>query len=82
MKYITYLLVPIIAIIFSGCFDQQPKPIPEPVIVTKVVKVKVPVRCIVPKVTCDFSGKGYEPTVRLLECIVKLKKSIKVCQKP
>jgi len=67
-----------VIVLLAGCCEKQP--IPEPVIITKYKEVNVPVKCVVPPVTCDFSGTKYEPTVRLLECIVKLKRSIEVCQ--
>ena len=75
-----YFIISLLSLMFLGCTG-NPKPEPKPVIVTEYKYINVEVPCEVPKVSCDFNGTKYEPTVHLLECIVKLKKSIKVCQK-
>ena len=66
----------------SGCSTPPAKPVP-PKIVTeyKTVEVYVTKPCDVPMPTCDFSGEGFEPTVKLLECLTELKQALKYCKK-
>jgi hypothetical protein len=45
----------------------------------ETVEVKVPVACQIPKVTCDFSGENFEPTQKLLDCLILHKKLLKAC---
>jgi len=60
-----------ISSLLTGCSTTPPPP--ETVIVTKYKEVKVPVRMKydIPEIKCDFSGKGYEPTTKLLDCLMK-----------
>ena len=68
------VLITLTTIFFSGCSEcetvyiEVPKP------------YAVPVPCKVPEVECSFKGKGSEPVIRLLECIIKQKKAMKVCK--
>jgi len=83
MKYYI-ILSALIAMLFTGC-GVEPKPC-VPKTVTKVIYktkiVKVPVPCDMKKPTCDFKGDGYEPSIRMMECIVTQKKVIDACLKP
>jgi len=80
--YSSVLILSVIGLLLSGC-GRCPEPeivtIYEPVYKTKIVKI--PVKCDVPKPKCDFKGKGYEPAVKLLECVVTQKKFIDTCFK-
>jgi len=67
MKIFNIVLITLVGLVFIGCGDPQP---PKPTIVykTKIVYKSLP--CKVPEVKCDFSGKGFDPTVKLLECVI------------
>lgn len=66
----------LIALFFLGCT----KPIK---IINKdqIVKEKVMVKCSIPKIDCEFSGENFEPTKKLLACVIKQKKAIELCTK-
>jgi len=70
------LFVVLVTLTFSGCAKC------DPVIeyVDRPIEVLVPQKCIVPKVSCDWSGTDSETIVGMYECIVIQKESIKVCQ--
>jgi len=74
-----FSIVFFLVFLLHGCAS---KPCPEPPVVTlykeKVVYKETP--CKVPDFTCDFSGEGYDPTVKLLECISLQKRIIETCQ--
>ena len=69
-------------LMLTGCSTPPTKPVP-PTIVTeyKTVEVYVHKPCDAPMPNCDFKGDGFEPTVRLLECVVKLKRTVEYCKK-
>jgi len=77
MKKISLCLSIILLLVFTGCGSKEPV---VPKIVYKTVEVKVPVYCKVPKVTCNFKGSNFEPTIGLLKCIVEQKKALDVCR--
>jgi len=77
---IKYLLSLFVLIGLTGCSLCPKPPQPEPRIIYKVKEVKVPVKCKIPKINCDFNGTNFQPTVKLLECIVKQKRAIEMCQ--
>lgn len=62
----------------SGCGVKEDalKPTSEKV---NIVEKKVVVACEVPKVECDFEGKGVIPTKKLLECVKIQKEVIRIC---
>ena len=70
------LLMGLVILTMTGC---NPKCEPNTVYVDRVVEVKVPVKCTVPKVECEFSGVGSEPVAKLLECVVVQKRAMEVC---
>ena len=68
----------LVSLILTAC---SCKDFCEPVYIDRDVIVKVPVKCKVPVTTCDFKrNTDTEIVSSLLECIIDLKESIKVCQ--
>jgi len=64
---------------FSGCCIGTCEP--EIRYVDKPYEVRVPVKCVVPKAHCDFNRTtDTEVISSMLECIINLKRSEKVCQ--
>ena len=61
---------------FSGCSGR--KPIVQ--YVDRLVEVKVPVKCKMSEVQCDFKGAGAEPAVKAFECISNQKRAMEVCR--
>lgn len=45
----------------------------------EVVEKYIPVACEVPKVDCNFTGDNFEPTQKLLDCLILHKKLLKAC---
>jgi len=79
MRTFKYIVV-ILSIVLTGCATTQPvKPVVMTQIVYKTKIVKVPVICKHEPVKCDFTGTGYTPTIKLLECIVTQKRVIESC---
>lgn len=68
-----------IAMMFIGCSSKTTEDIQPCSSKVEVVEVKVPVACNVPKVECDFSGDNFEPTQKLLDCLILHKKLLKAC---
>lgn len=69
-------------LVLTGCSTPPTKPVP-PTIITeyKTVEVFVNKPCDVPMPDCDFKGDGFEPTVKLLKCVVDLKRALEYCKK-
>lgn len=44
-------------------------------------EIPVPVKCEVPEITCEFKGKGFVPTTKLLECVSLQKRALEYCSK-
>ena len=63
---------------FNGCAGKEDtlKPTSEKV---NIIEKKVAVACEVPKIDCDFEGKGIVPTKKLLECVKIQKEVIRIC---
>lgn len=76
--YKMLITVLIVSIFFGGCVSQ---PEPEIRTVYKTKEVKVPVKCKVPEINCSFKGEGFEPTIKLLECIQLQKRALEACAK-
>ena len=73
----SYKLLGVIALaLLVGC---APKTIIKDHVVYKTRTVYVQVPCDV-EVHCEFSGDGYTPTRKLMECIVKQKRAIEYCK--
>lgn len=74
-KILKILLIISGLFLFSGCSQK------EIVYVDREVEVKVPVKCIAPKVECDFNKTTDTEVIQsLLICIKDLKKSNEVCK--
>ena len=73
------ILFLVIISMFTGCTTKKPNVVYE----IKTVEVKVPVRepLVVPRITCNFSGKGIVPTEKLIKCISKQKAFIDKLEK-
>ena len=67
---IMFLLIPLF---FIGCVKK------EPIKVYEIVEVPKIIVCTPPKVTCDFKGEGWTPTIKLVECIMEQKRAIEYC---
>ena len=75
-KILKILLIISGLFLFSGCSQK------ETVYIDRPVEVKVPVKCIAPKVECNFNqATDTEVIQSLLICIKDLKKSNEVCNK-
>jgi len=66
-----------IMLLMGGCTTAPPKE--KIVTVYKTKNVYIPQPCDA-KVTCDFSGDGFVPTKKLLECVVKQKRALEYCR--
>ena len=71
-------LVLLVTMTFSGCSWCEKVVEVE---VDRPVYIDVPVRCTIPDVNCSWSGiPTHEVPVKLMECIVELKRASEVCQ--
>lgn len=68
-----------LAVILSGCTTTVNTP-ERLVVKQEVVETKVLVGCKLPKIECDFTGEGFVPTEKLLDCVQKQKKALELCQ--
>lgn len=68
----------ILSILLLGCSKQEEVSKPASARV-KVVEKSVVVTCEIPEIDCDFSGKGFEPTKKLLECVKLQKEALRIC---
>lgn len=68
-----------IAMILSGCVSTVNTP-ERLVVKQEVVETKVLVGCQLPKIECEFTGEGFTPTEKLLDCVQKQKKALELCQ--
>lgn len=67
-----------LAVSMSGCTTVNT---PERLVVKQeVVETKVMVGCQLPKIECDFTGEGFTPTEKLLDCVQRQKKALELCQ--
>lgn len=77
MKILSSILLLCSIVILSGCGKE-----PEPTIITKIEvqeKIVESNTCKIPEITCDFQGEGFEPTKRLLECVILQKRYLDIC---
>ena len=64
-----------VALTFQACSTTKT------IYVDKPFEVKVPVKCIVPDVTCDFNqNTDTEVISSMLKCITDLKRASEVCK--
>jgi len=75
LKIFSIALVLSTMIAFNGCGCT-----PEVRYVDRPVEVKVPVKCKMPEVYCDFNGTGSEPAIKAFECIITQKRAMEVCR--
>lgn len=53
----------------------------EPKVIKQTVEVKIPVKCKVPNVECDYKGLDNMQTIaEMIRCNYSLRESIKVCR--
>ena len=79
MKYLLLMLpITIVSLFIIGCASEQDTLKPTSTNVN-VVEKNVVVACEVPKVECEFAGKGFIPTRKLLECVKIQKEVIRIC---
>lgn len=78
MKIFNILLISILAIFLVGCSRKQQPSVAQPTIITKTETkiVKTPIIYEVPNIKCEFSGKGGEPTIKLIKCLRLHKKAL------
>ena len=62
----------VIAFMVSGC-TKQPNG-PTVVRNVEVQLVQVPITVNIPEIECEFTGEGLQPSIKLLDCLVKHKK--------
>jgi len=76
LKVLWILSALLITITFSGCCKKEIK------YVDKEVIVNVPQKCIVPEpIGCKWKDATLlEKPIRMMECIIELKKNSKVCK--
>lgn len=77
MKILSSLILLVLMVLLTGCGSTK-----EPLIITKIEiqeKLVEVNKCKVPELHCDFSGEGFEPTKRLLECVILQKKYLDIC---
>ena len=67
------LLMSLVLLSFSGCADKI-------VYVDRPVEVKVPQKCVVPEVHCEFTGTYTERVSKVEICIANFNKAIEVCR--
>ena len=67
------LLMSLVLLSFSGCAEKI-------VYVDRPVEVKVPQKCVVPEVHCEFTGTYTERVSKVEICIANFNKAIEVCR--
>ena len=67
------LLMSLVLLSFSGCVEKV-------VYVDRPVEVKVPQKCVVPVVHCEFTGTYTERVSKVEMCITNFNKAIEVCR--
>ena len=67
------LLMSLVLLSFSGCAEKV-------VYVDRPVEVKVPQKCVVPEVHCEFTGTYTERVSKVEICIAEFNKAIEVCK--
>lgn len=75
VKTLKLLLIVFVVLLFSGCAEKEIiyKDVP--------IEVKVPTKCIVPEVHCDFNKQtDTEVITSLRMCIKELQQAINTCK--
>lgn len=78
--YWIYMGIAIISLIIllNGC-GEQTDPLKPTSTKVQIVERKVIVACEIPKIECEFSGEGFIPTKKLLECVKIQKEALRIC---
>lgn len=67
-------------ILLNGCASTKVKEVKgETVVKIETVKEYVIEKCVVPDNLCEFSGEGFEPTEKLLNCVITQKHYLDIC---
>ena len=67
------LLMSLVLLSFSGCAEKV-------IYVDRPVEVKVPQKCVVPDIHCEFTGTYTERVSKVEICIANFNKAIEVCR--
>ena len=67
------LLMSLVLLSFSGCAEKV-------IYVDRPVEIKVPQKCVVPDVHCEFTGTYTERVSKVEICIANFNKAIEVCR--
>ncbi len=67
------LLMSLVLLSFSGCAEKV-------LYVDRPVEIKVPQKCVVPVVHCEFTGTYTERVSKVEICIANFNKAIEVCR--
>lgn len=67
-----YIILAIAAFLFIGCATTKSNP--TVVRNVEVQLVQVPITVNIPEIECEFTGEGLQPSIKLLDCLVKHKK--------
>ena len=70
----TIILITLVLLSFSGCC------VKEYVYVDKIVKMNVPVPCVIADVNCSISGNDIKKVAGLHACILYLREASEKCQ--
>lgn len=74
VKILKLLLMIFAILLFSGCSEKI-------VYVDRPIEVKVPIKCVIPDIHCNFNqSTDTEVLIKLRTCIEDLKQSINVCK--
>ena len=77
VKILKMLLILLLISLITACS----KPKPQTKIVYRYKEVKVPVKCKVPEVYCDFNKSTSTEVINsLLMCIIEQKRAMEVCK--
>ena len=74
-KILNLFLMIFVALLFSACSNK------EIIYEDRVVEVKTPIKCITPKIECNFKKVTYTEVLNEMRlCIEKLQKANEVCK--
>lgn len=80
MKIFNLLMLVGLGLFIIGCGGKTTiTKVPETVVKIETVKEYVVEKCTVPKDLCEFTGEGFVPTEKLLDCVILQKHFLKVC---
>lgn len=69
-----------IIVLLNGCASTKVKEVKgETVVKIETVKEYVIEKCNVPGDLCEFSGDGFVPTEKLLNCVITQKRYLDIC---